>query len=512
MYLSVLSARKPLTHHSLSRPRPHVLKCSLTLTIGLLASAAFAQQPEIPSAPVSNASATGASQTVPDRTQWFQDQVEKSTGMLQLPAGTLRISRPIVVNLKETGLRGIRGAQGTTRIVMTGPGPALRIAGDHQGTAAPPSIQSHTWRRERMPIVSDLEIVGEHPEADGIELVCTMQTIIDRVSIRRCRYGIHLVQRNRNFILKGSHIFDGLDSGLFFDHCNLHQVNILGNHISYNRRAGIRQLEGDVHNVQISGNDIEYNSGTELISAEILLEAPTGFISEYVIANNTIQATPDAKGANILIAGKPGPSPDSARTMTITGNVIGSRTENIRVAHATRITITGNTIYGGTQLNVHLTNCHSTLVGSNNVGTRPSQHSTSDRYQDGVLLQQCVDCILTGNIFSDLRGGSGADAIGGSVVLDGCRNTAIANCQIINPGDRGILVVDTVGCHVSNNSITDRQIGAAAATAIEVIGKSSQVVVQNNSITPGTDRSIICSSRRGVIRENVIWPRPAPER
>ena len=45
-----------------------------------------------------------------------------------------------------------------------------------------------------------------------------------------------------------------LDTGLLFDRCNLHQVIIHGNHISYCKRAGIRQLDGDVHNIQITGN------------------------------------------------------------------------------------------------------------------------------------------------------------------------------------------------------------------------------------------------------------------
>ena len=135
-------------------------------------------------------------------------------------------------------------------------------------------------------------------------------------------------------MLANSHIYNGIDSGVFMDHCNLHQVNFIGNHISYNKRAGIRQLNGDVHNIQITGNDIEYNWGSEETSAEILLEAPEGIISEYTISSNTIQAVSENSGANIYIVGAANETPYSARLFAITGNVIGSRNKNIYIDNA----------------------------------------------------------------------------------------------------------------------------------------------------------------------------------
>jgi hypothetical protein len=136
------------------------------------------------------------------------------------------------------------------------------VIGDHQGTAWPSSVQPHTWDKERFPTINGIEIIGEHPDAVGIELRKTMKCVISQVLIRRCRIGVHLVERNRDFLLTDSHLYDNHEIGLFFDRCNLHQIIVQGCHISWNKVAGIKSLGGDVHNLQIVGNDIEYNNAT----------------------------------------------------------------------------------------------------------------------------------------------------------------------------------------------------------------------------------------------------------
>ncbi len=361
---------------------------------------------------------------------------------------------------------------------MTGPGPALQIVGHHEGTASPGSILPHVWQRERFPVISDLEIVVAHDEADGIQLVRTFQATIHSVSVRRCRYGIHLVERNRNFLLSSSHIFDGLDSGVFFDHCNLHQVNIVGNHISYNRRAGIRQLDGDVHNIQITGNDIEYNSGDELVSAEILLEVAQRVYQRIRDRQQHDPSHTGLAGSEYPGARQAGIATHLRAIMTITGNVIGSRYRNLDISHATRVTITGNTIYGGTDLNVSLAHCSNVLLGTNTIGSRPSHHDVAQKYQDGVLLKDCQNCQLTGNLLSQLS--AGTKESGGSITLEQCQHISVTNCQILQPLYRGIFVTDCVACQLSGNMLTNVPPADSFLQAIEVTGQSRDVFVQNN--------------------------------
>lgn len=159
---------------------------------------------------------------------------------------------------------------------MAGAGPAIRVIGDHQGTASPSSVQPHTWDKERFPTITGIEVVGEHSDSVGIELRKTMKCVISQVQIRRCRIAVHLVERNRDFLLADSHLDDNHENGLFFDRCNLHQIIVQGCHISWNKVAGIKSLGGDVHNLQIVGNDIEYNNATASRDSQILARGDGG--------------------------------------------------------------------------------------------------------------------------------------------------------------------------------------------------------------------------------------------
>ena len=101
---------------------------------------------------------------------------------------------------------------------------------------------------------------GAHAEADGFELIETMQSVFEGVLVTRCRHGIHLIQRNRNVLISHCHIYFNTGVGVYLDGVNLHQINIASSHISYNRLGGIRLDRSEVRNLQITGNDIEYNN------------------------------------------------------------------------------------------------------------------------------------------------------------------------------------------------------------------------------------------------------------
>ncbi len=429
-------------------------------------------------------------------TEALQHAVNEIDGVLELPRGDYRILHPIVVPLQRTGFAGVRGDQGTARILMEGPGPALRIVGDHQGTATPSTVKDHIWERERFPVISGFEVQGRHAEADGIQLYRTMQTTIREVLIRNCRHGIHLFDRNRNFLLAQCHIYDNSDTGVFFDKCNLHQVIIIGNHISYCKRAGIRQLEGDVHNIQITGNDIEYNSGAEGTSGEIVLEAAKGIISEFTIASNTLQATAEASGANILVDGQHADTPSTgARLLNITGNVLGSRDRGIWMKQAIRASITGNTIYGATRENILMQGCQNTVIGSNAIGTRPNMYASSVKYRDGVRLENCRDCVLSGNVLNGMQDDS--------LYFKESTDCSASGNQITNSHKRGIVLDNTTRCRISDNSVVERREKRLMPAAIEATGKSN--LIQNNAITRGLKNAILCDVKHGKTQGNTIW-------
>src|SRR5687767_2114274 len=94
-------------------------------------------------------------------------QKAAASGAIIFPAGSYRLTAPIRVALSDSGPLQIRG-EASTRVIMAAAGPAFHVVGTHTGTAAPASVKPHVWEKERTPSVSNLEIVGDHAEADGI--------------------------------------------------------------------------------------------------------------------------------------------------------------------------------------------------------------------------------------------------------------------------------------------------------------------------------------------------------
>jgi hypothetical protein len=132
-----------------------------------------------------------------DDTAAIQKAVDAGGGVVRLPKGTYRITRPIVIELNKVGYTSVCG-DGVARIAMAGPGPALKFVGTHFKSADPPSFAPEVWERQRMPLVDGVAIQGAHPEAVGIEATGTMQLTLTRLHIRGTLHGIHLVGSNRN--------------------------------------------------------------------------------------------------------------------------------------------------------------------------------------------------------------------------------------------------------------------------------------------------------------------------
>src|SRR5438874_1179532 len=191
---------------------------------------------------------------VADDTAAIQELIDAKAGSIRFPAGTYRITKPLAVDLDKVGFTSFV-ADGSARLVMAGPGPAIRFVGTHGGTADPNSVKPEVWDRQRMPAVEGLAIVGEHAEADGIEAAGTMQLTLRGVHIRKCRHGVHLVERNRNLLIDACHIYENSGCGVYYDHVNLHQSNISASHIRYCRGGGVFVRGGEVRNIHRAACD-----------------------------------------------------------------------------------------------------------------------------------------------------------------------------------------------------------------------------------------------------------------
>lgn len=390
-----------------------------------------------------------------DDTDAILHAVHDGDGELLFPAGDYRITRTVTIDLDQRGRIAIKGLGGLAKILMEGAGPAFELKGTHAGSADPGSFQPGVWQHERMPTLTQLEIEGRHPEADGVRLSGVMQPTMTGVLIRRVRHGIHLTQRARNVLISHCHIYHNTGVGVFLDRVNLHQTNIIGNHISYCRLGGIRIENSEIRNLQITGNDIEYNNNRafqvpgadDVPTAEIYIDCgETGTVREGTICSNTLQATYSPHGANIRIIGQATAESHKAGMWCITGNLIGSQAVNVHLTSARGITLEGNYIYSGHRRNLLLEQCKNILIGTNCFGHNPD-------YKDkelctGIRLVDCENCTMTGLQIQDALAGENTvkDAIPvereGLIELIRCCRMNITGIQVLEGSPAALHVED----------------------------------------------------------------------
>jgi hypothetical protein len=406
-----------------------------------------------------------------DDTGAIRHAIDRGGGHLILPRGTYRLTGPLEIDLDRAGPIGLDGQGGTARLLMDGPGPAIRLVGTHDRSADPSSFEPRVWQRQRMPMVRDVEIVGNHERADGIRLEGTMQATIAGVLIRRCRYGVHLVKRNRNVLVADSHIYDGRGPaiGVYLDGVNLHQAIICGCHISYCKHAGIKVARSEVRNLQITGCDIEYNHDTaNPESADVWIDAREGTVREGTIASNTIQAKGSPRGSNVRIEGPPRDDSAGAGLWTISGNILQDQQVNLRLRYCRGAVVTGNSFASAYERSIVLEHCRHVVIGTNAFDHNPDY--TGDRV-DGILVVGSAGINLQNLILEGCRAG-GPDE-GGAIEVVDSSDVLILGCQVLDPQFRGIDIRNCRNTKVSECHVVDRRARPTMREAVRVVGAKS---------------------------------------
>lgn len=400
----------------------------------------------------------------------FQRAIESGRGDIRVPRGTYRFAKTVVADLDRVGPLSVTGP-GTATIVMTGPGPALKLVGTHGGTASPSTVEENVRRNQRMPIVSGLEIVGAAPGACGIEATGTMKATFSKLLIRSVLHGIHLTNRNRNVIISDCHIYENRGIGVYLDNVNLHQINLGNSHISYNDGGGVVQRGGDVRNLQIGNCDIEGNMGQKAPpTANVLIDATGGSIGEIAITGCTIQHDHTAPGsANIRIIGEGQARPAYAEgelrggNVTITGNVLSDVQTNIHLHKVRGVTIVGNTLWKGFAQDLLVEGSSSVVVGQNVFDRNPRYHygdgATAKR---GVIFRDCDNVSLTGLSIGNVQGHEAG------LILERCRRFNISGCTILDCDNCGILMDDVEDSIISGSLIQDGRDQADGARCLAI--------------------------------------------
>jgi parallel beta-helix repeat protein len=430
-----------------------------------------------------------------DDTKAFQRAVDSGRGDVYVPRGTYRLTRTIVVDLDRIGPVSIIGS-GTARLVMAGPGPALRLVGTHSGTASPSTVNENVWKNQRMPTVTGLEIVGAAPLACGVEATGTMEAIFSCLHIRKMLHGIHLTKRNRNVIISDCHIYENRGVGIYLDHVNLHQINVGNSHVSYNSGGGIIQRGGDVRNLQVGNCDIEGNMGEKSpATANVLIDATGGSIGEIAITGCTIQHTHNApESANIRIIGEGQPRGAYARgelrggNITITGNILSDVQVNIHLHKVRGIIIVGNTVWKGYKHDFLIEGSSNVAIGSNVFDLNPRYHygdgASANR---GLVFRDCDNIILSGMQINNVWRKKGG------LILERCRYFNISGCMVLDCDNCGILLDDVQDTIISGCTVRDTRTESKEVTSLKVTKGKGNFIVNNlltgrMEIAPGSTK------------------------
>jgi len=384
--------------------------------------------------------------------------------------------------------------------LMHGAGPAFEFIGHHTKSADPLSFTPEVWVRERMPTVSQIEIEGKHPEADGLRFIGVMEPTLTGVLIRRVRNAVHLTQRCRNVLISHCHIYHNTGIGIWMDNVNLHQTNIIGNHISYCRLGGIRiNNNSEIRNLQITGNDIEYNNNgafkipeaNGIPTAEIYIDCSKGgTVREGTISSNTIQATYSPNGANIRIIGGASEHSHLAGMWCISGNLIGSQATNVHLTLVRGITFEGNYVYSGHHRNLLAEDCQNLVIGANCFGHNPDYKE--QELCTGIQLIDCKNCTLTGLQIQDAQAGehtvAGVVPIQrqGLIELVRCRQMTLTGIQVLEGSPNGLYLEDCSETMLTGCSFLDTREKKQTEASVKWTG-------------PGKSNAIAhCRANRGI--------------
>jgi hypothetical protein len=315
-----------------------------------------------------------------------------------------------------------------------------------------------------------------------------MQITLSRVVIRECRHAVHLSTRNRNVLISACHFYHNTGIGVFYDHVNLHQSNIVGSHISYNGGGGVVSVGGNVRNLHIGTCDIEGNHAKDgPPSANVMLDSRGGSIGEVAITGCTLQHThksPDS--ANIRIIGS-GTDPSLLRrngrettregNVTITGNVFSDVQVNVEVQHSRGVTITGNTFWEGFQHDLTVTDSDNVVVTGNNFDRNPRYlvNGNDNAEKNGIVFQRCTDSIFSNNVISGVWKHRAA------VDIESCNRLQICHNSILDSDGVGLRLEQVTNSMVTGNIIRDdrEEEKRSKESSLTTVGGKDNVIEQN---------------------------------
>jgi hypothetical protein len=323
-----------------------------------------------------------------------------------------------------------------------------------------------------MPLIQNVEVEGQHPQACGFVLEGTMQSTFAGVLLRQLHDGIRIHRRARNVLISHCHIYDNRGIGIFLDRVNLHQAIITGSHISYCRGGGIKIAGCEIRNLQITGNDIEYNYDLESsASADVCIDcsAEGSTVREGTIVSNTIQAKYSPGGANVRMIGS-AQANHRAGLWTISNNLIGSQETNVHLVACRGVTVSGNVIYSGHARNLQLDGSRNIVLAANCFDHNPDYGA--QELCTGVRLIDSQDVVFSGSLIHDCQAGrhtvDGAPQLVRDALVEilRCKRVMISGCEVLDGAPYGIYCKDSEDVSIIGCTVIDSRAEKKASAAI----------------------------------------------
>lgn len=283
--------------------------------------------------------------TIPatDDTDTLQALFDSARGVVSLePGKKYKVTRPIRYNPERVKL--IKGNM--AHIVCIGDIETFQMVGTLSSSASAKDMNRSLAYNEMSPLVVALKITNPM-EVLGTAFVVNkvMSPIFLACNFAYLRRGIVFRGKNRNAILNSNHIYACFDYGIHFEEGgDLHQINIVGNHISYCRK-NIFSENHNIYNIQITGGDIETASYPTLeiggaAECDMHFLQTTAILEDLEIVGNTIEDHWNTK-VMIKLEGST-TSTDNISCVTISGNVTGNSAGSvIEIGGASGIEILG---------------------------------------------------------------------------------------------------------------------------------------------------------------------------
>ena len=197
-----------------------------------------------------------------------------------------------------------------------------------------------------------------------------------------------------------------------------------------------------------------------------------------------------------------GRSPDvnnKVGMFAISGNLIGTQENNIRLAACRGITITGNVIYSGRNRNLLVEDSRNVVVGANsfdhNLDYDPPSLCTGLRFLDST------DCVLSGLTLQDERTEPHDEAPGTRQALleiVRCRRISLAGCQILNGCPDGLYLEDAGDVTVTGCTLAETREDRATHVSLRWTGSGEGNLLSGNRVGSGRAGALSIGDEAGV--------------